>query len=74
MQAEFIGWAALYVSERIWSPDQVIECDGDRVRTKFTSSSEPGVISWVLSFGEHARLVGPESLIVSITERVPAFQ
>lgn len=72
VEAEFTGWAAVYVSERVWSPDQVIEKDGDKMRIKFTSSSEPEVISWILSFGEHARVLGPESLLRSFSETLEA--
>ena len=70
VEAEFTGWAAVYVSERIWSPDQVIEKDGDKVRIRFTSSSEPEVISWILSFGRRARLLGPDFLTRQMSEEV----
>lgn len=63
VEAEFTGWAAVYVSERIWSPDQMIKKERDKVRINFTSSSEPEVISWILSFGCCGRLLGPDFLI-----------
>jgi hypothetical protein len=63
VEAEFTGWAAVYVSERIWSPDQVITNEGEKLRISFTSSSQPEVISWILSFGYRGRLLGPDSLI-----------
>ena len=45
---EFTGWAARYVSERIWSPDQKIEKAGkNKILLEFTASSEPEIISWV---------------------------
>jgi predicted DNA-binding transcriptional regulator YafY len=62
VEAEFTGWAAVYVSERIWSPDQVIKKEGEKVRISFTASSETEVISWILSFGCCARLLGPDFL------------
>jgi len=36
VEAEFTGWAAVYVSERIWSPDQVIEKVGEKIKIRFT--------------------------------------
>jgi predicted DNA-binding transcriptional regulator YafY len=68
--AEFTGWAANHVAERMWSPDQVIEKDGDKVRIRFTSSSEPEVISWILSFGGTARLLGPTDLVSKLRAEV----
>ena len=62
VEAEFTGWAAVYVSERIWSPDQEIEKVGEKIKIRFTSSSEPEVISWILSFGCYARVLGPDFL------------
>jgi predicted DNA-binding transcriptional regulator YafY len=69
VEVEFTGWAAQYVSERIWSPDQKIKKFGkDRVRLTFSATSEPEVISWVLSFGVAAILRVPRSLASQITD------
>ncbi|MFH0825964.1 MAG: WYL domain-containing protein [Pseudomonadota bacterium] len=70
VEAEFTGWAAVYVSERLWSPDQVIEQERDKVRIRFTSSSEEEVVSWILSFGECAKLLEPESLVALMRNRI----
>ncbi|MEI9478422.1 MAG: WYL domain-containing protein [Deltaproteobacteria bacterium] len=67
VEAEFTGWAAVYVEERIWSNDQVISQEGDKIRIKFTASSEPEIISWVLSFGDQAKLLEPEFLVKQIS-------
>lgn len=57
------GMAAPYVRERIWSEDQVIEqCDDKSIILQFTASSPAEVVSWVLSFGDHAELLAPEDL------------
>jgi len=62
-EVEFSGWAARHVSERIWSPDQKMRKMGKgRLLLSFSASSEPELISWVLSFGDEARLLKPERL------------
>jgi predicted DNA-binding transcriptional regulator YafY len=70
VEAEFTGWAAIYVEERIWSNDQVITRDGNKVRIKFTASSEPEIISWILSFGDKAILLKPEIIVKQISEKI----
>jgi predicted DNA-binding transcriptional regulator YafY len=67
---EFTGWAANYVAERIWSEDQTIEKIGDdRIRLTLTVSSDTELIAWVLSFGEEARITGPEWLVEIVAEK-----
>jgi len=67
VEAEFTGWAAKYVAERIWSHDQKIKKVGkNKIVLEFTASSEPEVISWLLWFGEETRLTKPEHLINKI--------
>jgi len=60
---EFTGWAADYVAERTWSPDQKIvhKRDGN-IKLIFSASSEPEVVSWVLSFGDEAKVIRPKRL------------
>jgi predicted DNA-binding transcriptional regulator YafY len=67
VEVEFTGWAAQYVSERIWSPEQQIRKVGrDRIRLTFTATSEDEVISWVLSFGQAAILLSPHPLTTEL--------
>jgi len=69
--AEFSGWAAEFVAERSWSPDQTITRKRSGiVRVEFTSSSKPEVLNWILRFGEEARLVGPKVLVEELKERL----
>jgi len=64
VEAELTGYAAIYVAERIWSPDQKIRKTGEgSIRLTFTATSEPEVMSWVLSFGSEARLIKPKRLV-----------
>ncbi len=69
VEVEFRDWSASVVAERIWSPDQKILKKGkDKILLKFTASSEPELISWLLSFGQDAKLIKPEHLIVRLTD------
>ena len=71
VEAEFTGWAAKYVAERIWSPDQKIKKAGkNKIVLEFTASSEPEVISWLLWFGEEARLIKPKNLAKRIADQI----
>lgn len=63
----FHGWAARYIAERSWSPEQkIIRHKDSKVRLKFQASSEPEVISWVLSFKDEAKVIKPKWLATSI--------
>jgi predicted DNA-binding transcriptional regulator YafY len=66
VEVEFTDWAAKYVSERIWSPDQKIHKKNGTTKLTFSASSEPELISWVLSFGHQARLKKPDSLATKV--------
>lgn len=71
VEVAFTGWAAAYVSERIWSPNQKIIPKGkNKIILKFTSSSEPELISWLLSFGEEAKLIQPEWLVKELKSKI----
>lgn len=69
--AEFSGWAAGFVSERQWSPDQKITRKrGGKIRIEFSSSSRPEVLNWILKFGAEARLIGPKVLVGELKDRL----
>jgi predicted DNA-binding transcriptional regulator YafY len=69
--AEFTGWAADYVAERQWSPDQQLEWLKDgRLRLEFDAVSVEETVGWVLGFGERCRVVGPDELVAGLLERV----
>jgi predicted DNA-binding transcriptional regulator YafY len=68
-EVEFTGWAAQYVSERVWSPEQKIRKVGkDKIRLTFSATSEPELISWILSFGEYAKIWRPEKCVLALAE------
>jgi len=69
--AEFHGWAAGFVAERNWSPDQKItNKKGGVIRVQFTSSSRPEVLNWILRFGPEARLIGPKDLVQTLKDQL----
>jgi len=71
VEAQFTGWAASFVLERIWSPDQEIVKKGkNKIVLKFTASSEPELISWLLSFGKEAILIKPDWLVKELKSRI----
>ncbi|MBC8393270.1 MAG: WYL domain-containing protein [Deltaproteobacteria bacterium] len=75
VEVEFTGYPAKYVAERIWSPDQkLIEKKDGTVKLKFSASSEPELISWVLSFGNEAKLIKPKWLVKEIIPMIEKMQ
>lgn len=71
VEVEFTGLAARYVSERMWSPDQRIRrVDDSTVRIEFSASSKKELISWVMSFGNEARIISPDSLVRAIVDMI----
>ncbi len=74
VRAAFSPAAAQYVSERKWSDDQQIQIDGDDgIILEFTSTSEPEVISWILSFGPEATLLSPAPLRQTLAGKISAM-
>lgn len=71
VEVEFSGWSAKFVAERVWSPDQKIESlDEGRIRLTFSASSEPEVVSWLLSYGDEAVLKSPEWLVEHVSNTI----
>jgi len=67
VEVEFKGWAASFIAERRWSPNQeIIKKGKNKVMLKFTASSAPEVKSWLLSFGDNATLIEPKWLVNEI--------
>lgn len=65
---------ATYVSERTWSEDQVVkQLKNGKVILEFTARSRPEVVSWVLGFGRHARLLKPADLREDLIELMQAM-
>ncbi len=75
VEVEFSGFAASYVAERIWSPDQkIIKLDNGNIRLIFNASSEAETKSWILFFGKKATVIRPEWLREKIIEDILAMR
>jgi predicted DNA-binding transcriptional regulator YafY len=75
VEAEFWGWAAYYVAERIYSPGQKIEkINNEKVKLTFISSSVPEIVTWFLSFGDEVKLIKPEWLSKEIADTIGRMQ
>jgi len=60
----FDKFAAQLVRERVWHPSQQIqELTGGEVEFRVTLSSLHEIEPWVLSWGEHAKVIGPTDLV-----------
>lgn len=67
----FTDFAAGYVVERVWDPNQKIEeLEDGSIKLTLTTSSTPEIISWVLSFNKEAELVEPDWLRNRIKELI----
>ncbi|VBB46435.1 hypothetical protein TRIP_B40286 [uncultured Desulfatiglans sp.] len=66
-----LGKAAVFVAERVWSPNRKIVRKRDGNTTLiFNPSSKPEVLSWVLSFGDEVRLIKPKQLVKDMKEKL----
>jgi proteasome accessory factor B len=64
---EFSRERAVYVSSREWHPTQQLqELPNGRLRLTFTCADVAPVVSWILEWGPHARVVAPERLVESV--------
>jgi predicted DNA-binding transcriptional regulator YafY len=74
VEVAFTGWAAAYVAERRWSPNQEIIHKGkDMIILKFASSSRPELIGWLLSLGAEARVIKPDWLVKEMKAKMAAM-
>jgi len=74
VEAAFYGRAARFVSERSWSPDEKMTTYKDgHIKVVFSASSEPEIMSWMLSFGDQAKLLQPVHLQKTIAQKIKAM-
>ncbi len=65
---EFTRDKAALVSARRWHPTQVIEDAADGgVVLAFTVTNLTPVVSWILEWGPHARVLEPRELVERVT-------
>jgi predicted DNA-binding transcriptional regulator YafY len=67
VEVEFSNYAANFVAERVWTNNQkFIKSKDGKIRLLFTSFSKPEFISWMLSFGDNAKLIKPKWAIAEV--------
>jgi predicted DNA-binding transcriptional regulator YafY len=70
---EFGRAKATLVFARSWHPTQVIEHKADgRIVLAFSVTNLASVVSWVLEWGPHARVIEPAALVVAVKEQLAA--
>jgi predicted DNA-binding transcriptional regulator YafY len=70
VEIEFKGYFSKYVAERIWSPGQSIHKKNGKTVLKFSASSKPELLSWILSFGKDAKVIRPEWLVKDVKDEI----
>ena len=64
---EFSAAKAHLVSSRSWHPTQEVkELPLGRIRLTFRAASLTPLVSWILEWGPHARVVGPPALVENV--------
>jgi predicted DNA-binding transcriptional regulator YafY len=63
VRIEFDDFAAQLIRERTWHPSQIVkELSGGRIQLSLQLDSLEEIERWVLSWGEHARVLAPRAL------------
>jgi proteasome accessory factor B len=71
MRVRFDAWAAQLIRERKWHHSQRLsELPGGGIEVELELSSTVEVVQWILSWGEHARVVAPRELVEEVKRRV----
>lgn len=67
---EFTGIIATWIAERQWHASQQIEQSEKGVILTMEVGITPELEQWILSFGEHARVIEPARLVAGIQKRL----
>jgi len=71
VKIRFDAFAARLVSERDWHPSQKIrELRGGEIDLEMTLGALEEIERWILSWGEHAKVIGPKLLAESVKQRI----
>jgi predicted DNA-binding transcriptional regulator YafY len=75
VKIRFAATIAHAVKDRLWHPSQQIEArdDGSLV-ISFAAGGKMEILSWLLSYGQHAELLEPEELRTEVRQLVLAMQ
>jgi len=71
VKIRFDAFAARLVRERDWHPSQKFrELRGGEIELEMTLGALEEIERWILSWGEHAKVVGPKILAESVRQRI----
>ena len=75
IKVRFDSFAARLVRERDWHPTQKIrEIKGGGIELEMTLGALEEIERWVLSWGDHAKVLSPKALIESVAKRIRSMQ
>jgi proteasome accessory factor B len=75
VRIRFDSFAARLVRERDWHPTQKIrEVEGGEIELEMTLGALEEIERWILSWGDHARVLGPKLLIQSVAKKIRLMQ
>jgi proteasome accessory factor B len=71
---EFDAWAAQLIQEKDWHPAQTIKSlDDGRIEFRIELADLFEIERWILSWGAHAKVLGPAKLKNSIRKQAEAI-
>ena len=71
VRIRFDSFAARLVRERDWHPTQKIrEIKGGEIELEMTLGALEEIERWILSWGDHAKVLGPKLLIDSLSKKI----
>jgi proteasome accessory factor B len=74
VRIEFDAWAAQLIQEKSWHPAQTIkQLDEGRIEFKIELTDLFEIERWILSWGSHAKVLGPAKLKKSIRQHAEAI-
>ena len=74
VRVEFDSWAAQLIKEKNWHPAQeIIDLDEGRVEFRIELADLFEIERWILSWGSHAKVLGPTKLKNSIRKHAEAM-
>ena len=75
VRIRFDSFAARLVRERDWHPTQKIrETKGGEIELEMTLGALEEIERWILSWGDHARVLGPKILVQSVAKKIRLMQ
>jgi proteasome accessory factor B len=75
IKVRFDSFAARLVRERDWHPTQKIrEIKGGGIELEMTLGALEEIERWILSWGDHAKVLSPKALTESVRKRVSSMQ